>query len=96
MSTYEAISLMIAFGTLVAVILGTKKQPLRRPKHSGYFLITKTKWKSLWLTSLYHYINTIIKKCQWQKTYTQWRIKFLVYVYKSFLWHKNACLVEES
>nr|DAZ37477.1 MAG TPA: hypothetical protein [Caudoviricetes sp.] len=33
---------------------------------------------------MYHYINTIIKKCQWQKTYTQWRIKFLVYVYKSF------------
>ncbi|MEE0017405.1 MAG: putative holin-like toxin [Lachnospirales bacterium] len=25
MSTYEAISLMIAFGTLVAIILGTKK-----------------------------------------------------------------------
>ncbi|MEE0017406.1 MAG: putative holin-like toxin [Clostridia bacterium] len=25
MSTYEAISLMITFGTLVAVILGTKK-----------------------------------------------------------------------
>lgn len=41
MSTYEAISLMIAFGTLVAVILGTKKQPLSRPKLSGYFL-TKT------------------------------------------------------
>ena len=46
MSTYETLSLMIAFGVLIVMIIGTKKQSPAYQSNSDYFLIDIL-WKPL-------------------------------------------------